>query len=334
MTSGTELRAALAMAASTAGYSLLPLLILLADGARHPLTINALLSASLLATNLPYVLLRHRSTVLGRPYLQSAARLARSPLTAAMILGNFELAAYALSTRYVDIAVAAVLYESWPATLVAAAAWLHRRNGRYRSPGIAGNALMLAGAAGMALVITSQHGTVTGLQPAQAGHLALGAALASAAALLSSTAAASLRAGTRMAEELAAGGVPAPAAEVLGGTTCSLLANAVIVPLNLALGLLAGERMDPWAMAAATAAAVACHGLPTLLWRQANALTRNLTINAMSYATPALTLVLLLALGLTRVARADLLIAGCAVILATNLATNLLAAAARPRPSP
>ena len=133
-----------------------------------------------------------------------------------------------------------------------------------------------------------------------------------------------------MAEELAAGGVPGPAAEVLGGTTCSLLANAVIVPLNLGLGLglLAGERMDPWAMAATAAV---CHGLPTLLWRQANALTRNLTINAMPYATPALTLPLLLALGLARVARADLLVAGCAVILATSLLTT---AAARPRPSP
>lgn len=311
-----------AMAAASTGYAFVPLLIHLSGGSQYPLTVNAVLSAGLVAANVPYLLIFHRKTVAHPSYRNAVWTMATSPLIAVMVLTNFELAAYALATRFVDISIAAVLYESWPLILVIYTAWLYRGQHRYQALRTGTIGLMLAGATATALVVTSQHGTLAGLDQSQGVHLLAGVGLGLASAILSSGAAASLKWGTILAQRLADQKAPAgnrTATEVMGGCTASLLANAVIIPLNLGLGLATGEHMPVRNLLMATAGAALCHGVPTVLWRYGNYMTTNLALNALSYASPAIGIGVLFAAGAVAVKRPDLLIAGTAAIIAVNI---------------
>lgn len=309
------------MAAATTGYGFVPLLIHLAGKAQAPLTVNAALSAGLAAANIPYLLLFHRTTVLHPYYRKNVADMATSPLIAVMIITNFELAAYVLSTKFVDISISAVLYESWPLILIIYTAWLYRGQQRYRPQEPGTMSLMLAGAGATALVVTSQNGTLADLDQGQSLNLMAGVALGLTSAILSSGAAASLKWGSTLAERLAEQGTPngnRTGTEVMGGCTASLLDNAAIVPLNLGLGMATGKHMRTRTLLLAIAGATLCHGILTILWHYGNYITTNLTINAMTYASPAIGVAVLFATGAVAVQRPDLLAAGTISIIVVN----------------
>ena len=74
------------------------------------------------------------------------------------VAGFLSLGLYALSTQFIDVSVAATLYETWPIFLVILTAWLFRKEARYRK--ITAKTIIMFGFAilGIALVIASQTG--------------------------------------------------------------------------------------------------------------------------------------------------------------------------------
>ena len=74
------------------------------------------------------------------------------------LAASFSLVLYAWSTQFVDVSVAAALYETWPIFLVILTAWLFRKEARYRK--ITAKTIIMFGFAilGIALVIASQAG--------------------------------------------------------------------------------------------------------------------------------------------------------------------------------
>ena len=320
--SSNHLKAIATLSASAALYAFLPLLIHLSGGASAPLLTNAVLSAGLTAANAVMLLTVHPRTLLHPAYRNTLRRMAISPLTAMMVITNFEFAAFALSTRFIDISITTLLYESWPVLLVAYTAWLYRAQGRYNRLSPRPLLLMAIGSAGSMLAISSHHGTLTALSQTQTLHLIYGASLGITAAALSSGAAASLRFGTIFADRLAAQKTPSrgrTSDEVIGGCSSSMLANALVIPLNVAAGLTLGERMAPEHFLLATAAAALSNGFPTILWRYGNYLTANLAINALSYISPALGVAVLVLAGATNLASPTMLAAGAVLIIAANI---------------
>ena len=70
----------------------------------------------------------------------------------------------------------------------------------------------------------------------------------------------------------------------------------------------------------AATAGMALNTLSVIPWRAGNLMTSNLAVNAVSYATPPLTITWLTMLGITEVARPDLLVTGAVTITVANLA--------------
>ena len=65
------------------------------------------------------------------------------------------------------------------------------------------------------------------------------------------------------------------------------------------------------------------YGVQDSLFRKGNTINRSLGINVIGYMAPALSLLWLFSLSLTHVARADLLVAGCFLIISANALVNL-----------
>ena len=261
-------KATLAMSVSAAGYAAVPLLIHLAAGDCRPLTIQAVFAAGLILAYAPYLALQHYRTIRYRRFLPILLRTARSPLIAVMIISNFEIATYALATRFIDIAVAALLFESWPIPCIALTAWLYRGQHRYQTLDRPTLLLIAGGTAGAALAVASQHGTPLHLERTDFAALAAGTTLALLSAALTAGAAASLRWGTFLNRNLLHARVPirhGPQAELLGACTASLIADVIIVPLFVILALLAQEDTAPLLFVAAAVGAALCQGLSSLL---------------------------------------------------------------------
>ena len=76
------------------------------------------------------------------------------------VVGFLNLGLYAWSTQFIDVSVAAMLYEIWPIFLVMLTAWLFRKEARYRK--ITANTIFPFGFAflGIVSIIASQAGGI------------------------------------------------------------------------------------------------------------------------------------------------------------------------------
>ena len=76
------------------------------------------------------------------------------------VVGSLDLAVYAWSTQYIEVAVATALFETWPIFFVILAGWLFRTEARYRK--ITAKTIFLFGTAflGIVSVIASQAGGI------------------------------------------------------------------------------------------------------------------------------------------------------------------------------
>lgn len=95
------------------------------------------------------------------------------------------------------------------------------------------------------------------------------------------------------------------------------LANLVSVPLNISIGLAAGETIG----LRSVAVSVLLGGIlvQAVCWRAANLIGDNLGINALLYGVPVLSLAWLWMFGHVGVSRLDYVLVGVLVIVAANL---------------
>ena len=85
------------------------------------------------------------------------------------MVGSLDLVLYAWSTQFIDVAITAALYETWPISLVILTGWLFRKEARYRK--ITTKTIFMFGVAilGMASVIASQAGGIGAFVSADTG---------------------------------------------------------------------------------------------------------------------------------------------------------------------
>ena len=316
-------RAILLMLVSVLVYSLAPLAVSWSGVSERPFLFSAFLQTGGM---LGYILLlrfAYRPLVVNRKVWSLVARrLLRWPMLAGAASG-FDYALFVWSTRFVDVGVAAVLFEVWPLLLVAATGWWFRSEGRFGRITLTMGLLLAGGLVGSALVAVSQGGLASVLPRA---GVAFGLVLA-----LGSAVAVALAAGLfRWGADLGVAVAPyagtrygTVALEMFGIAAGIVVADLVAMAVNLAVGWAVGETLEWSDVAMGLVGGVLVYTVASVARRLANVLTDDLAVNGLAYLSRLLALGWLQAFRSISVARLDLLLAGAVVVMSCNLLSSL-----------
>ena len=313
---------------ATAGYSLLPLVVALGGGTESPFYFNAGLTFGMIVGTTPFLLFAYGGLLRHRSVLAAIGKRTISWSILFMAIKNFEFAFFAWSTKFVDISITAILYETWPILLILLTAWLYRDESRYKQSSLSFWMLLVFGFIGVAFVVLSQSGTDQGLGSLNFVALILGIVFALTGAGLASLNAFGFKWGTDLSDHLTREHPYASSKyslDLFGSVLANFLASIVVVPVNLFAGFSLGETLAWETFSIAMLGGIFCLSVAMLFWRYANLITHNLGINAIGYATPVLSLFWLFLFSQAEVARVDYLIIGAASIITTNLLINFKA---------
>ena len=240
-------------------------------------------------------------------------------------IGNLSYAIFAVSTRFIDVSIAAVLFETWPIGFIVYMAWRYRHADTYRKNLRAIAPLLAIALAGFVFLVVSQTGEF-GLNGAAFGDLVQGAGLALFAALVGGIGAAStIEWGRGLASRL-----PVTTTENIGSDSLSFfgailgiaIGNLFAMVLNASFVPLSGEPIAPQPVIIGIVSGLVLQAPAAMLLRKSNLVTHNLGVNALGYAIPVVSLAWLWLFSEIAVARVDYLIIGTAAIVAVNLLVN------------
>lgn len=312
------------MLIAVVGYSVIPLVVSLIDGASSPFLFNAALTLGVGIGQAVFLWIFFRKVLFRLSVLSLVWRKILNYSMLLTVIHRFDYGVFALSTRFIDVSVASVIFETWPIASLLVIAYLFRNEERYQrlTPGM----LLLLGLAfvGFFFVASSQSGEFRNW--VSAGFLETGVGLF---LVLLAVVVASLVAFTFLWGEDFRKALPEDVADSDNATvmvSCVILASCIgaliSAALNLVIGVGIGESISTNAMAAALIGGAIAYGLANITYRAANVLTANLGINAMAYATPLIALLWLFLFSQVNVARFDFLLIGAAAIITTNLLVN------------
>ena len=223
---------------------------------------------------------------------------------------NFSLIIW--SARLAAPSIAAVIHHVWPVFFVFC--MVRAMPGRYRRPGWRVLLPMLGGLAGVALVVQSGEGILV----VPSLRFLLGSLLAFCSVLFVMAGAA----GYSWAADLARGSRDSDRSLLAGLMLIFVLGTGFSAALNLLLGLVSRE-VFPWGGLWVFLLGFLLDPLGTVLNRLAHVLTRTLALEAVAYAEPLLVILWLSLLMGLQVERVDVLLAGAALVVLSNLAVLL-----------
>ena len=240
------------------------------------------------------------------------------------VVASLNLVLYAWSTQFVDVSVAAALYETWPIFLVIFTGWLFRLEARYRKITQKTIFPFVFALIGIASVIVSQAGGFGSFFSADTGwiNLAIGVALAFGAVGLSTLSAFGFRWAADLASELSESPdnrEPGKGRLELFSTAVGLtICNLTSLPFIASVGFMLNEPISSDALIWGATGGVLVAAVGMTLWRMANLIASNLGINVMGYLAPALALGWLFAF--SRVGDIDFwpLVIGVVLIIGAN----------------
>ena len=313
------------MLVAVIGFSLIPLLVAGGNGADSPFLFSAGLRLGLSAGQGLFLAAFFWSILRHRIVRELIAQRVVSWSMLFVLVNQFEYSLFAWSTRFVDISVAAVLFETWPIFLILLTAMLFRGESRYRDVTFGMVMLLAAGFVGFAFVAASENGSFGNWGASESLETVTGLGIVLLAVVAGCCAAFGFRWGTDLSQalppELTEGKNP-QLIEVCCVLVSSCMGNFTGAGLNAAIGLASGETIPAGALMIALGGGCFAFALANIAWRTANLLTDNLGINAFSYATPIFSLIWLFLFAQVDVARVDYLIIGSAAIISANLLVN------------
>lgn len=309
------------------GWSTVPLVIDLAGAADNPFLFNfAWTLASSIGIFL-FLATRHRMLLVQPTVRSTIFRYGRSWMFLALVATEFDLFLFAWSFRYIDSAVATILFDMSPLIMIPAGLILFRQEGRFRDTTSA--IVIPVGLAFLGLVFVTISQVVDGgidLQKGDARSQAIGMLIGLTAATafgLKIPLAIRLGAHIRAALEPDFQGDDT---EIFSVLVFSLVSVIPVLPLfALGAAVTGGLNIIPGLVSIGLIAGIVIGSSTRILRRQANILTSNLGINAMSYATPIMALTWLFIFATVEVYRLDYLVLGATAIIAANLLINFQA---------
>ena len=322
------------MLAALIPFSVIPLMVFQGGGPTAPFLFNALLRFGCAAFSLCFLAFFYRRFICSSLVWRQVWRGLGGWMFWSTVLVTFDYGLIAWASRYVDTAVAAMLFESWPILVIVLMAWLFRGEGRYQPHWgrLLGAMPLVFG--GLFLVVASESG---GLAWAADSRLDLfkGVLLSLLAAGSCAFVASSMSWGRDLSRRLrwrsrggGAGRRRLLNPELFGAVMVFGLSSLVGGILSLGISGLRGE--SPPAGDAGfvfflfgLGGGFAIHGFSGNLLRLVNAATNNVSINVLNYFIPVLSLGWLAAFGFVGVARPEWLALGALLIVAGNGLTSL-----------
>ena len=253
----------------------------------------------------------------------------KSWLMLVSVLGQCGSVLFAVGLAFVDVSVAAILYETWPIFLMALMVFLFRGTDRYTRISAGTMLFVVIAFAGVAMVILGQSNTSPVL-PKIGSDLSVPRTLIGAILVLvaagtwAAHSACTLKMGVLLAkkherlENIGAG-------EIVFTVAMTCIALVVSGIVLCVIGLVMSETFSRHQMLYAVLGAILVDSIGAVAFRAANLKTKDLGLNALSYATPLVALAWLWALSILNVSHPDYLVIGAMGIVASNLLINSLA---------
>ena len=324
-----ELPPVLYMVAAVVSWSTIPAIFKLANGSGSPFLFTSIwLAAEAFVLGAALAMSRHK--LLLRPEVAgSVISMFGTRLMMGSFAGQMGFPLFALGLVLVDASIAAVLYETWPIFLMLFMSLLFRNEGRYRA--IPNGAVIFSGLSlcGIALVVASQSATHNPLLRFGEGFSGTwtlaGAGLVMAASLLWAVhGACTIRMGATLAKRHAHL-ENSETGEIVFSMAVTGIVMTVASLALCAIGVMMSETISMRQVGFAMVAGGLIDSLGGAAFRMANLKTRNLGLNAVSYATPLVALAWLWALSLVSVPHPVYLIVGACGIVAANAMLNTIA---------
>ena len=313
------------MLIASIAFSLLPLVVNLAGGAQAPFLFNAWLRLGVAGGCLVFLIVSFRGGHLRvEDVVLVGKRLFVWPANAPIIwavAGSLDYALFAWSVKFIDITVAAILFEMYPVGIILFASWLFRGEMRYRRVTVTTAFLISLSMVGLVFANVSQVSGFGVVGPAFLWRSLIGVALVAAAIVAVSLSVFGLRWGADLSAELSRG--PEVRSLELYCVVIALLAVSLFsIPVSLGVGLAAGESISSDALVIGVAGGVLANAVASIAWRKSVLMTDNLGINAIGFAIPVMSLLWLYLIADACVARWDYLVIGAAAIVTANLLIN------------
>ena len=314
-------KAVFLMTLAVLGYSVVPLFVAWGNGGENPILYSAAWGIGTAAGCALVLTFFWRSLTYSEDVWKLAAGKTFSKSMLFWVVSCFTVALYAWSSRFVDVAVTAALYEIYPVLFIALASRLFKSESRYRKITASSVILFAIAFVGAVFVILSQSGgwdVYSSTLTAAPLSLAAGVGLTLGAAAISSLTAYGFKWSANFASTLAdvrkMKDFPELFSMILGLALTHLIFSLPAVLLGFALG----ETLDLSLAAFGAVGGCTIALAASAPWRQANLIARNLEINVMLYLTPAVSLCLLFAFSLAGDVNAAYLATGVALIIAAN----------------
>lgn len=313
------------MLLAVVGFSLTALVVALANGRESPFLFNASIKFGYIIGQILFLLAFYRSLLFNKRVWKLVRRSLICLPILAVIIHNFEHTFYAWSTRFIDVSISAILFDTYPLFLVILTAWLFREEVRYKKNTAGVYFLLILGLAGFSFALLSQSGSLVELNGVSNYALIAGIALITLAVLTAALSAYGLRWGANLGKDLSTetdSDISPGSLELFGVMVAFLIGNVVAFFISLAIGGASNERMTSDALVLSFGGGLLALAVAEIAWRQSNLITTNLGVNALTYASPLFSLLWLFLASQVNVARIDFLLIGAGAIITANLLIN------------
>ncbi len=314
------------MLVAVLAFSLIPLAINLAGGPESPFLFNFWFRVGTAIGCLLFLLTFYRSGAISKTTLPLIwARIVKWPsnqLILGTIISTFDFALLAWAVKFIDIAVATILFETWPIFMILFTSQLFREERRYREINFIILGLTMLSLAGFILAIASQTTDVNSINSFYnlLWESRAGVGLVAVAIVATTFITSAWKWGSNLSEEVS----DAPEDKALGlcyVVVAFLVASIVSSVISAGVALVENEGItSPGKIIAISFGIVLTFG--NIAWGKANFTTDNLGINAIAYSIPIMSLLWLFAFSLAEVARFDYLVIGAAAIITANILIN------------
>ena len=320
-------KAAIYLLSAVVVISVLPLSMVMVGAADSPFLFGAALSVGTSVGALAFLHVRYRLQMRDPAILDLLRKNLVSLPIFFILVGTFDFTFFAWSTRFLDAAVATILWGSWPIIFV----FLLRRifgSGK-RGPKRYGRitlslvVLMIMSLAGLGFVVLAESTDQTGFNwTADLSYLGLLLALISGVLIGLNIFGFSWAADMTVKTDALPGSKRAHGMELFFITVVIFISNLFTVPIKMGISLASSEEFQLDVIMAGLIVGSIIRAGSSILWRKANLMTHALGINALGYAEPVFAVLWLFLFWEVHVARIDYLIIGTCAIVASNILIN------------
>ena len=314
------------MVIAVIAYSVTPVLYKIGNAGDSPFMFTGIWQSSIGIGSGAVILFFGRGVLFNAAVFESIKSHCKTWLMLGSVAGYCGFALFAWSLAFVDVSIAAILYNAWPLIIILLMSRLFKDTGRYRRITLGTLIFVFVALLGVALVILSNRDAPNPL-------LVIGDEFAGASTwigvilvLLASFGTAARAFPVKMSVTLAKEHLPPEhqkTGEIIFVIVMSCIGLAIAGGVLFAIGMITSESISLHQMFYACMGGLVAGSTGTVAFRVANVKTDELGVNAIAFATPLVTLLWLWMLSIIDVPHLDYLIIGALGIVASNLLINV-----------